>query len=133
MRNPKQQSSFQSAGNSILVESIKYGPVVTFLVMAVISAGLAYVIYLFVLADWAASNAEWRRAVVKKEVDNKVTESMIAGEPQFLAEFRKVAEVYTEAKPLLPQETEVADVLGQVEAAARRNGVTLSGLQAVKA
>jgi Tfp pilus assembly protein PilO len=133
MRNPKQQSSFQSAGNSILVESIKYGPVVTFLVMALLAGGLAYVIYLFVLADWVASNAQWRQAVVKKEVDNKVTEAMIAGEPQFLAEFRKVADVYTEAKPLLPQETEVADVLGQVEAAARRNGVTLSGLQAVKA
>lgn len=132
MRNPKQQSSFQSAGNSILVESIKYGPVVTFLVMALISGGLAYMIYAFVLADWATSNAEWRTAVVKKEVDNKITESMIAGEPQFLAEFRKVADVYTEAKPLLPQETEVADVLGQVETAARRNGVTLSGLQAVK-
>lgn len=132
MRNPKQQSSFQSAGNSILVESIKYGPVVTFLVMALVSGGLAYLIYMFVLADWAASNSEWRQAVVKKEVDNKVTESMIAGEPQFLAEFRKVAEVYSEAKPLLPQETEVADVLGQVENAARRNGVTLSGLQAVK-
>ena len=132
MRNPKQQSSLQSAGNSILVESIKYGPVVTFLVMAIISFGLAYMIYLFVLADWAASNAEWRQAVVKKEVDNKITEKMIAGEPQFLAEFKKVAEVYTDAKPLLPQETEVADVLGQVENAARRNGVTLSGLQAVK-
>ena len=37
-----------------------------------------------------------------------------------------------EAKPLLPEETEVADVLGQVETAARRNGVTLTGLMAVK-
>jgi len=132
MRNPKQQSSFQSAGNSILVESIKYGPVVTFLVMALVSGGLAYLIYSFLLYDWAVSNAELRQAVVKKEVDNKVTETMIAGEPQFLAEFKKVADLYSEAKPLLPQETEVADVLGQVETAARRNGVTLSGLQAVK-
>ena len=132
MRNPKQQSSLQSAGNSILVESIKYGPIVTFLVMAVVSGGLAYLIYSFVLADWAASNAEIRQAVVKKETDNAVTEKMVDGEPQFLAEFKKVADLYTEAKPLLPQETEVADVLGQVETAARRNGVTLSGLQAVK-
>ena len=132
MRNPKQQSSLQSAGNSILVESIKYGPVVTFLVMAVVSGGLAYLIYSFVLADWATSNAQLRQAVVKKETDNAVTEKMIEGEPQFLAEFKKVADLYTEAKPLLPQETEVADVLGQVETAARRNGVTLSGLQAVK-
>ena len=132
MRNPKQQSSLQSAGNSILVESIKYGPVVTFLVMAVVSGGLAYLIYSFVLSDWATSNAEIRTGVVKKETDNAVTEKMIEGEPQFLAEFKKVADLYTEAKPLLPQETEVADVLGQVETAARRNGVTLSGLQAVK-
>ena len=132
MRNPKQQSSLQSAGNSILVESIKYGPIVTFLVMAVVSGGLAYLIYSFVLADWAASNAEIRQSVVKKETDNAVTEKMVDGEPQFLAEFKKVADLYTEAKPLLPQETEVADVLGQVETAARRNGVTLSGLQAVK-
>ena len=132
MRNPKQQSSLQSAGNSILVESIKYGPVVTFLVMALISGGLAYLIYAFVLADWATSNAELRQAVVKKETDNAVTEKMVEGEPQFLAEFKKVADLYSEAKPLLPQETEVADVLGQVETAARRNGVTLSGLQAVK-
>ncbi len=132
MRNPKQQSSLQSAGNSILVESIKYGPIVTFLVMALISGGLAYLIYAFVLADWATSNAELRQAVVKKETDNAVTEKMVEGEPQFLAEFKKVADLYTEAKPLLPQETEVADVLGQVETAARRNGVTLSGLQAVK-
>lgn len=132
MRNPKQQSSLQSAGNSILVESIKYGPIVTFLVMAIVSGGLAYLIYSFVLADWAASNAEIRQGVVKKETDNAVTEKMIEGEPQFLAEFKKVADLYSEAKPLLPQETEVADVLGQVETAARRNGVTLSGLQAVK-
>ena len=132
MRNPKQQSSLQSAGNSILVESIKYGPIVTFLVMAVVSGGLAYLLYSFVLADWAVSNAQIRQGVVKKETDNAVTEKMIEGEPQFLAEFKKVADLYTEAKPLLPQETEVADVLGQVETAARRNGVTLSGLQAVK-
>ena len=132
MRNPKQTSSLKAAGNSILVESIKYGPVVTFLIMALISGGAAYLIYSFVLADWSAENKTIRAQVLKKELDNKVTESMVAGEQQFLAEFKKVADLYGEAKPLLPQETEVADVLGQVEAAARRNNVTLSGLQAVK-
>ena len=132
MRNPKQTSSIQSAGNSILVESIKYGPVVTFLVMALISGGAAYLIYSFLLSDWAVSNSQLRGQVLKKELENKSTREMIAGEPQFLAEFKKVAVLYSEAKPLLPQETEVSDVLGQVEAAARRNNVTLSGLQAVK-
>ena len=132
MRNPRQQSSFQTAGNSVLLESVKYGPIVTFLVMALIAGGIAYLIYSFLLADWAASNTQIRQQVLKKELDNKATETMVAGEPQFLAEFKKVADLYGEAKPLLPQETEVADVLGQVETAARRNGVTLSGLQAVK-
>ena len=132
MRNPRQTSSLQSAGNSILVESIKYGPVVTFLVMALISGGAAYLIYSFLLSDWAESNKQLRSQVLKKEIDNRTTEKMVAGEPQFLAEFKKVADMYNEAKPLLPQETEVSDVLGQVETAARRNNVTLSGLQAVK-
>jgi len=132
MRNPKQTSSLQSAGNSILVESIKYGPVVTFLIMALISGGAAYLIYSFLFADWAAENDQVRAQVLKKEIENKTTERMVAGEAQFLAEFKKVADMFNEAKPLLPQETEVSDVLAQVETAAQRNGVTLSGLQAVK-
>lgn len=132
MRNPRQTSSLQSAGNSILVESIKYGPVVTFLVMAVISFGLVYLIYSFLLADMSETNKQWRAQVLKKELDNETTEKMVAGEAQFLAEFKKVADMFNEAKPLLPQETEVSDVLAQVETAAQRNGVTLSGLQAVK-
>ena len=132
MRNPRQTSSIQSAGNSILVESIKYGPIVTFLIMALIAGGAAYLIYSFLLADWAQANTQLRAQVLKKEIDNKTTERMVAGEAQFLAEFKKVADMFNEAKPLLPQETEVSDVLAQVETAAQRNGVTLSGLQAVK-
>jgi Tfp pilus assembly protein PilO len=132
MRNPRQTSSIQSAGNSILVESIKYGPIVTFLIMALIAGGAAYLIYSFLLADWALANTQLRAQVLKKEIDNKTTERMVAGEAQFLAEFKKVADMFNEAKPLLPQETEVSDVLAQVETAAQRNGVTLSGLQAVK-
>lgn len=132
MRNPRQTSGLQSAGNSILVESIKYGPIVTFLVMALIAGGAAYLIYSFLLSDLAEANRQLRAQVLKKEIDNKTTERMVAGEAQFLAEFKKVADMFNEAKPLLPQETEVSDVLAQVETAAQRNGVTLSGLQAVK-
>jgi len=57
---------------------------------------------------------------------------MLAGETQFRAEFKKVADLFDEAKPLLPQETEISDVLAQVEASAKRNGVVLTGLDAVK-
>ena len=56
---------------------------------------------------------------------------MLAGETQFRAEFKKVADLFDEAKPLLPQETEISDVLAQVEASAKRNDVTLTGLVAV--
>jgi Tfp pilus assembly protein PilO len=69
---------------------------------------------------------------LKKEIENKRTEKMIDGEPQFRAEFKKLVDLYGQAKPLLPEETEVSEVLGQVESAAQRNGVTLTGLMAVK-
>jgi Tfp pilus assembly protein PilO len=99
--------------------------------MAAISAGLGYVLYGYLLEGWATSNAEYRQRVVVKENENKKTEAMLAGESQFRARFDKVADLYEAAKPLLPQETEVSDVLGQVETAAQRNGVTLTGLLAV--
>src|SRR5512139_3405284 len=120
MRSTRSNSSFQSAGDSILLESVKYGPVVTFLLMAVISFGIAYLIYGYLLAGWAETNDQHRQAVIKKELDNKATENMLAGEPQFRAEFKKIVDLYQEAKPLLPEETEIADVLGQVETAAKR-------------
>ena len=112
---------------------MRRGAFVTFLVMAVISGGLGYLIYSFLLSGWAESNREHRKAVVAKEVENEKTAAMLAGESQFKAQFKKVADLYEEAKPLLPEETEVSDVLGQVETAAQRNGVTLTGLLAVKA
>jgi Tfp pilus assembly protein PilO len=132
MRPARSSNSFRSAGDSILVESVRYGPVVTFLIMALISGGIGYMIYSYLLADWAESNNQSRQLVLKKELDNRATELMLADEPQFRAEFKKIVDLYQEAKPLLPEETEVADVLGQVETAARRNNVNLTGLMAVK-
>lgn len=132
MRPVSKTNSMQSTGDSILAESIKYGPVVTFLLMAVVSGGLVYLIYSYFLSDWSVANDTYEQAVLKKEIENTRTEKMIEGEPQFRAEFKKIVELYRQAQPLLPQETEIADVLGQVEAAAQRNGVTLTGLSAVK-
>lgn len=132
MKPVNKQNSMQSAGNTVLVESIKHGPVLTFLVMAIISGGIGYFTYSYLLEGWAQSNRDYRASVVKKEAENAKTEKMLAGEEHFRAEFKKVVDLYEEAKPLLPEETEVSDVLGQVEAAARRNNVTLTGLMAVK-
>jgi Tfp pilus assembly protein PilO len=115
-----------------LAESQKYGTPVTLLVMIVVSAGLGYLIYSYVLSGWYDSNRDYRQKIVQKEIENKKTETLLAGEEQFRARYDKIVKMYEEAKPLLPEETEISEVLGQVESAAQRNGVTLTGLLAVK-
>jgi len=131
MNNRKNTNSLQSMLDSIYVESMRRGPVVTLLVMTIIAGGIAYLVYSFVLDPYVQSNREYKQQVAAKELENKKTEAMLAGETQFRAEFKKVADLFGEAKPLLPEETEVSDVLSQVEASAQRNGVTLTGLLAV--
>ena len=133
MERRRNTSSTQNLLDSVLVEAMRRGPVVTFLIMAIITGGAGYLIYSYLLDPWMASSREYRQKVVAKELENKKTEAMLAGEPAFRAQFKKVADLYQDAKPLLPEETEVSDVLGQVETAAQRNNVTLTGLQAVKA
>lgn len=135
IQNP---NSLKGIGDSILYESAKYGPIVTFAVMTVLSVGIGYLIYSDLIlgtyspSSWIESNRAYRQQIVKKELENKKTENMIAGEVQFLAKFNKIVDLYNEAKPLLPEETEISEVLGQVETAAKRNGVTLTNLRAVK-
>lgn len=116
---------------SILQESRKYGAFPTFLVMLIISLGVAYMAYTFLLSDWMESNNVYRQQVIAKEMENKKTEALLAQEGQFRARFDKVVKLYEKAQPLLPEETEISEVLGQVETAAQRNSVTLTGLKAV--
>src|SRR5688572_13536001 len=127
-----QKSGAGGLGDAILNESSRHGPVITFAVMAALSIGFAYLFYSYFLWDWSQANEDARMLVIRKETENARTERMLAGEPHFRAEFKKIVDLYDEAKPLLPHETEVSDVLGQVETAAQRNGVTLTGLMAVK-
>ena len=118
--------------DSIYLEAARRGPVLTILVSAALSVGIGYLLYTYVLEGWVASNRAERQRIAAKEQENQKTEAMLAGEEYFRAQFRKVADLFGEAKPLLPEETEVSDVLAQVESAAQRNNVTLTGLQAVK-
>lgn len=121
-----------SFSDTLVRESERHGPVVTFAIVALLSLGVGYLVYIYTLEGWYTSAAEYRQTVVKKEIENKKTENMLAGEEAFRARFTKIVSLYQEAKPLLPEETEISEVLGQVEMAARRNGVTLTGLMAVK-
>ncbi len=138
MRTNKNPNSLSAVGDNILYESQRYGTFVTLLVMTILSVGIAYLIYsplildTYSLSGWADSNQAYRQTIIKKEIENKKTENLLAGEEQFKERFDKVVALYQEAKPLLPEETEISDVLGQVETAAQRNGVTLTGLLAVK-
>lgn len=132
MRPVQKTSTLSSLGDVLVNESARYGPIITLAVMILISFGAAYLIYSTFLSSWMEANEADRQRVIRKEIENEKTERMLAGEPQFRAEFKKIVDLYEEAKPLLPQETEVADVLGQVEMAAKRNAVTLTGLSAVK-
>jgi Tfp pilus assembly protein PilO len=127
-----QKSGLGTIGDVILSESARHGPIITLAVMGAISIGIGYLIYGYFLEGWAQSNEDYRQQVIRKETENAKTARMLETEPQFRAEFKKIVDLYDQAKPLLPQETEVSDVLGQVEMAAQRNGVTLTGLAAVK-
>ena len=134
-RNPNSISGF---GDSVIRESQKYGLPVTIAVMAILSIGIGYLIYSPLILDtwsisgWYESSDAYRQKVIQKETENKKTENLLAGEDQFRAQYDKIVRLYEEAKPLLPEETEISEVLGQVESAAQRNGVTLTGLSAVK-
>jgi Tfp pilus assembly protein PilO len=132
MKTNKNTNSPNSFGDSVLHFTTKHGSFVTIALMVAISVGIGDLIYIYVLSDWSESARTYREQVVKKEFENKKTEKMLDGEEQFRAQFKKIVDLYQEAKPLLPEETEISDVLGQVEAAAKKNGVTLTGLMAVK-
>lgn len=132
MRAQRKPNVFTSMGDTILRESVKRGPFLTLFFTAVISLGLGYLFYSYILSGLTGSTDQFRQEVLRKELENKKTERLLAGEAQFLAKFNKIVTLYKEAKPLLPEETEVSDVLAQVETAAKNNGVTLTGLLAVK-
>ena len=112
--------------------SINRGPVFTFILTGALAGALGYLFYYYVLTPWSDSVTAYRGVVLTKELENEKTEAMLAAEPQFKQRFKKVVELYQDAKPLLPEDEEVSEVLGQVETAAKRNGVTLTGLVAVQ-
>jgi Tfp pilus assembly protein PilO len=132
MRVEKRSNSSTGIGDALIDAAMRYGSLVTFLVVGILCLGIGYLIYSNLLSGWAESAAAYREQVLKKEAENLRTEKMLEGEEEFQTKFRKIVSLYEEAKPLLPEETEISEVLGQVELAAQKNGVTLTGLSAVK-
>lgn len=125
-------NSFTRLYDSLVNWSIDRGPVFTFILTGALAGAFGYLFYYYVLTGFYDSVTVYRQQVVQKEIENEKTEAMLAAEPQFKQQFRKVVELYQDAKPLLPEDEEVSEVLGQVETAAKRNGVILTGLVAAQ-
>ncbi len=132
MKATQRKSSISLLGDSIVRESIRRGSILSFAFTTLLAILVAYLVYFNFMTGWGAASIEYRQLVLNKEFENQKTERLLAGEDQFKAKFVKIVNLYEEAKPLLPEETEVSDVLGQVESAAQKNGVVLTGLLAVK-
>jgi Tfp pilus assembly protein PilO len=125
--------SLRPALDGLMDRAHQAGPSLSFLISLALSMGVFYVVNSYVLDPWGTSVGDYGKTVIEKEDRNATTEILVAGEEAFLARFNRITELYEQAKPLLPQDTEVSDVLGQVESAAQSNSVKLTGLQAVKA
>jgi hypothetical protein len=101
----KKSTGLQSVLDALYVESMRRGTTVMFLIIAILSAGVGYLLYTYVLDSWIVSSRAYRLQVANKEIENQKTENLLAGEDQFRAEFKKVANLFEDAKPLLPEET----------------------------
>lgn len=86
----------------------------------------------FVLVGWSQSNEDLRATVEAKEAEIAAVERSIGNEAAFKARFDKMSALGNQAQALIPKESEIADVMKQVQAVALRNQVELSGLQAVR-
>lgn len=90
------------------------------------------VVHQFVLVGWSQSSDEFRATVEAKEAEIRAVEKTVGNEAAFKARFDKMSALGDRAQALIPKESEIADVLKQVQVVAQRNQVELSGLQAVR-
>lgn len=118
---------------SIQKEAIKRGPMATFGAAFVIAATVAALFHYFLMVDMYHGNDELRATVEKKEAENERGRLVEQSEPEFRNEFRKLINLSEEIKPLLPEETDISEILAGVQEMARREGINLTGLNAEKA
>ena len=118
--------------NKLFAFADKSGLAITGLFSLLAGVAVAYAIYSFAVADWRADNDDRETKVIAVEKENGHNQQLKKLMPPFLSEFRKMIADFHDAEPLLPSEAELAQVLAQVQEAARRNNVNLTGLNAIK-
>lgn len=126
------QSSITRFVQSVQKEAVKRGPVATFAASFLLAGLLAVLFHYFVMAGFYVGNDELRATVEKKEKENKRGQLVEASEPAFREEFRRLISLSEEIKPMLPEETEISEILAGVQAMARQQGITMTGLTAIK-
>jgi Tfp pilus assembly protein PilO len=126
------KSTIIRGAQSVQKEAIKRGPVVTFVAAFLLFALLGFLFHYFVMGDFYFKNDELRAKVEKKEQENNRGRLVEESLPAFQEEFRKLINLSEEIKPMLPEETEVSEILAGVQEMARRHNVELTGLNAAK-
>ena len=134
MKKHKKQtkSTFARYWQDLIKESVRRGPSLTFAATFVIAGTLGFVFYWFLLSGWLAENEVLRGTIEKKEADNMRGQAVEKSQQAFENEFRRLVELSDSAEPLLPNETELAQVLFGVQEIAKRQRVALTGLNASK-
>ena len=131
-KKKKSQSAVLRSVRAIQNESVKRGPVATFAVSMILCALLAFLFHYFVMSPFYVGNDELRASVEKKDKENRRGRAVEESEPAFRQEFRNLVSLSEEIKPMLPEETEISEILAGVQDIARREGVTMTGLTAIK-
>jgi Tfp pilus assembly protein PilO len=126
------QSSIARTAQTIQKEAIKRGPVATYAASIALCGLLGFLFHYFVMSDFYRGNDELRATVEKKEKENKRGQLVEQSEPAFREEFRGVVSLAEQISPMLPKETEISEILAGVQDMARREGITMTGLTAIK-
>lgn len=78
------------------------------------------------------ANQDKQKNIEIIEADVEKGKAVEKSEQAFKTEFTKVVQLFYDSLPLLPKETELSSVMLDVQEAARRHNVTLTGLTAVR-
>ena len=119
--------------DSVMKQAVRRGVVMTAAASFLICGTLGLAFYWFLLSDMLESKNQVQAKVEKKEGENQRGQAIEKSMPQFEEEFRKLVSISDEAEPLLPNETDLSNMLVGVQEIARRDNVTLVGLTAAKA
>ena len=88
--------------------------------------------FIWLVAPRRQANLERENALAAVEAEIAKGRAIVAGEAAFKEEFARVVGLFYESLPLLPKETELANLMDGVQSAAREEKVTVTSLVAAR-